>query len=69
MRGDEFWESLDDQLLEEERALEEFRDYLDHLTIEEAETAVQGLHEYLKETEHLSVDELVMGWERRLLDE
>ena len=67
--ADNFWEALDSQLLEEEQALEEFRDYLNGLSIEEAECAVNGLNEYLKEQEHIPVDELVMGWERRLMDD
>lgn len=65
--ADKFWENLDEQLLEEEQALEEFRGYLNGLAIEEAESALNGLREHLKEREHLAVDELVMGWERRLL--
>ena len=67
--ADEFWRDVDEVLLEEERALAEFRDYLNGLSIEEAECAVNGLNQYLKEKEHMPVDELVMGWERRLLDE
>lgn len=67
--ADQFWEKLDDQLLEEERALEEFKGYLDTLSIEDAETAVHGLHEYLRAVEHPPVEELVMGWERQLLEE
>lgn len=67
--ADEFWHDLDAQLDEEERALEEFRGYLNGLAIEEAESAVNGLHEYLRECEHIPVDELVMGWERKLLDD
>lgn len=67
--ADQFWEDLDAQLIEEEQALEDFRGYLDTLSIEDAETAVNGLHEYLRTVEHPPVEELVMGWERRLLDE
>ena len=68
-KANQFWHDLDAQLNEEEQALAEFRDYLNGLSIEEAECAVNGLNEYLREQEHVPVDELVMGWERRLLDE
>ena len=67
--ADDFWESVDQTLLEEEQALDDFRDYLDGLTIQDAETAVHGLMDYLHELEHPVVEELVMGWERKLLDD
>lgn len=67
--ADEFWESVDQTLLEEEQALAEFREYLDSLPIEEAETAIHGLHEYLREVGHPPVERIVMGWERWALDD
>ena len=66
--ADKFWRDLDDQLLEEEQALDEFRDYLDQMTIEEAETAVSGLHEYMHELEHPPFKQFLMGWERIIYD-
>lgn len=67
--ADDFWHNLDETLLEEEQALEDFRAYLDALTIEDAETAVHGLLSYLHELEHPVVEDLVMGWERGLLND
>lgn len=67
--ADEFWESLDDQLLAEEQALAEFREYLDSLSIEDAETAINGLHEYIREIGHPPTEQIVMGWERWTLDD
>lgn len=46
--ADNFWHDLDAQLDEEERALAEFRDYLNGLSIEEA----------------LAEREIVLGWEQ-----
>jgi len=68
-QSDNFWRDLDSQLLEEEQALEEFRAYLEQMDIDEAETAVAGLHEYLHEIEHPPFDEFLMGWERNVIDE
>lgn len=59
------WERRADELrLEQEKALEDMKGFLDGLSVEEAETAVHGLHERLHEAEHPPVEELVMGWER-----
>jgi len=68
-KANQFWHDLDSQLDEEERAIAQSKDYLNGLSVEEAEFALTELCNYLREKEHMPVDELVMGWERRLLDD
>jgi hypothetical protein len=59
----EFFDGLEDTLTEAERALNEFREYLDGLSIEDAETALEGLKEY-----EASRRDILMGW-GKLLDD
>lgn len=63
------WERrVDEQLLEEEQANEQAKAFSDTLGEVEAELALQGLQDLIHTAGHPPIEELVMGWERYILD-
>lgn len=64
----ELVEWLDGELAEQEEALERSKAFLEGLTDEEAELAIYGLTQRLRELDHPPAENIVMGWERSVLD-